>query len=670
MKRTIIAVLALLLSGINAGAAIQLPQSGPSLKSDAFSEYMENLQKDALKRRDANCSLAETSPAAMQDYVALCRKKFATLVGELPEPGELKAVVTGTEQGSCWRVDKVVYQSIPGRYVTALLFIPDEASIDNPAPCVVHTCGHTEFGKRSYAAAASYLADNGIACIVVDPFGQGERVQEIDAQNKSLTRGPTTEHGIENFGCILTGTPLFARILQDNMRAIDYLQTRPEIDCSRIGAVGTSGAGVQTLLFTAYDTRVKAAVMSSSIAWGFAGTGLDGCGLIPGIAARGMSLTDIAMTIAPRPIQYMNGQKDYVKIDDGRRAIAQIRRSYALQGASEADVRMIEVPTAHPYYVPGKQEGMIRFFCETLLGRKDVDWTFPGDVDGSGKSEKKFPSPKFNCTAAGQVLGEYADAKSLYEENLEFFDSHAADRKKFVSGPIEAIYDKVCSLTGYVESEEDVNAVLTADARYDGYSFKAYRLERAGQVPVPCSVIVPDNIKPDAPVKIWLYDGGMDELLRSPSHIKLALEAGGPVLIADLRGFGQTKKPSFISGNFKSWNDEYPEFTGSMFLGTTLLGQRIGDIVTILDFCSETSGLRGRKINVVASGDYTPVAVHAAFLDDRISDTLLMHGVKTWRFCLNPIQRDVCGMIVPGVLKFYDLPDLARLAGGSVRYSD
>lgn len=671
MKRIITVLFVLAPVFLQARDAVQLPQSGPAMASGTFSEYMSKMQKEALKRRDALFAAATASPAAMKAYVEECRGKYATLVGEFPQKCELDARVTGVVQESGWRVEKLVFQSIPGRYVTALLFLPQTASAKHPVPCVVHTCGHTDTGKRSYAAAASYLAGNGIACFVVDPFGQGERIQEIDAAGKSLTRGPTTEHGLENFGCLLAGTPLFARILWDNMRAVDCLQERPDIDSSRLGAVGTSGAGVQTLLFAACDSRIKAAAMSSSIAWGFAGTGLDGCGLIPGIAAEGISLTDIATTIAPRPILYMNGQKDYVKIEDGRKAIAQIRSSFELQGASADDVRMVEVPSAHSYYVPGKQEAMVKFFCAKLLGKESVKWNFPGDITASTGSDRRFPSEKFNCTSSGQVLTEYSDARSLYNENLSAFEDFEASREEFLSGPESLIREKVCALIGYSKSKDKkVKVEYTSTSSYEGYSFTSLRLSRDGRPQIPCSLIVPEGSDPAAPLRLWLYDGGMDCLLRSPAHIRMACEGRGPVLIADLCGLGQTGRPVFISGNFKSWNDEYSEFTAAMFLGTTIVGQRVADIETILDFCAMEKGLKGREVKLSASGDCTVPALHAAYLDDRISETVLMHGVKSWRFCLYPLQKDICGIIVPGAIRYYDLPELSRLCPGKVKYYD
>lgn len=652
-------------------AEIEIPNPGPSLESNVFNKYISGLEDEAVSKHRSNLEKAFDSRTSMQEYIETCRQGLVELVGTLPEKTALNARTTGRNTGDGWKEENIVYESVPGRYVAALLFLPSNASEKKPVPCVVITCGHADKGsKRVYAEAASYLARNGIAAIVVDPLGQGERIQETDAEGKSLTRGATTEHGLENMGCLLVGKPLFSRILWDNMRAIDYLQERKDIDSSRIGAMGTSGAGVQTLILTAFDKRVCAAVMSSSIAYGFAGTGLDGCGVIPGIGKKGMTLTDLALSIAPRPFMYMNGQKDYVNIADGRKVISIVKRSYALQGFDEDNVRMLEVPSGHDFYVAGKQEGMVRFFCEKFFNRKSVSWSFPGTVTNAKLAAKAFPAEHFNCTESGQVLLEYQDARSLYRENMVHFESKAAARKKFLSSSSEVVREKVCELLGINIPENEIVVNETYSRKYSSYSFTACRIVRDAEPPVPCAVIVPDGASEDSPVSLWLYDGGKNALLSSPAHIKMALETKGPVVIADLRGFGETKEPMFLKGNFKSWNNEYSNFTRSVFLGKTLIGQRVIDVLSLLDFCSTNKNLKKRKVTVTATGDYVPVVVHAAFLDERITEAKLMHGYKSWRFLLYPLQRDVCGLIVPGAVDFYDISDLARKSEGDIKFYD
>ena len=79
--------------------------------------------------------------------------------------------------------------------------------------------GHSAAGKGNGSAQASLMARNGIAVIHVDPLGQGERMQLIDAQGRDLTRGATTEHTLLNVPYVLLGSNLAAQQAFDNSRA-------------------------------------------------------------------------------------------------------------------------------------------------------------------------------------------------------------------------------------------------------------------------------------------------------------------------------------------------------------------------------------------------------------------------------------------------------------------
>ena len=109
----------------------------------------------------------------------------------------------------------------------------------------------------------------------------------------------------------------------------------------------------------------------------------------------------------------------------------------------------------------------------------------------------------------------------------------------------------------------------------------------------------------------------------------------------------------------------------SMHAGRPLMGQRVTDFLTLLDFCSQAEALKGHPVRVVADGVYAPVTLHAAFLDNRIGEASLFRSVKSWKSYLeNPMQRDMYSNVLYGVLRYYDLPDLLRLCKGRVRYAD
>ena len=125
--------------------------------------------------------------------------------------------------------------------------------------------GHSERGKlhTSYQKIARLHAKNGLAVLSIDPVGQGERLSYVDEKTDEVKiPGAVPEH--QHFGhqCFLTGNYPIRYFICDAMRAIDYIETREELDSEKIGATGTSGGGTMTSLIMAYDKRIKAATPS------------------------------------------------------------------------------------------------------------------------------------------------------------------------------------------------------------------------------------------------------------------------------------------------------------------------------------------------------------------------------------------------------------------------
>jgi cephalosporin-C deacetylase-like acetyl esterase len=157
-----------------------------------------------------------------------------------------------------YRVEKVIFESQPKHYVTALLFLPDTKRFPPPVPGVIIPCGHAGEAKayEAYQTMGASLAFNGMAALVFDPIDQGERSQMPSALPR--LQG-TTAHTMLNVGSILLGRSTARFEIWDGMRAIDYLQSRPEIDAARIGCTGNSGGGTQTSYLMALDDRISVA---------------------------------------------------------------------------------------------------------------------------------------------------------------------------------------------------------------------------------------------------------------------------------------------------------------------------------------------------------------------------------------------------------------------------
>src|SRR5256714_4384274 len=238
------------------------------------------------------------------------RQSLVQMIGGLPDvKTDLRPRVTGRIQMDGFTIEKLIFQSLPGVYVTALVYLPDDHSKKHPA--VLVPAGHAADGKFHYQALSQRLVERGYVVISWDPVGQGERSQFWDAKTgKSKYNLICAEHaGLGNLA-YLAGPSLARWEIWDGMRAVDYLLTRPEVDAERISITGTSGGGFQTTLIAALDRRIKAVVpscyitalpmrMSNRI---FAAPGSDPQPDLFGMVSRGVDQPGLLLLTYPPPV--------------------------------------------------------------------------------------------------------------------------------------------------------------------------------------------------------------------------------------------------------------------------------------------------------------------------------------------------------------------------------
>ena len=661
MKNIIIGLLGVSVSCISAAA-----QTFNALKWNQNTAYHSYLMRDVHQQfldRKIDLEKAVTSKKAAQKYLSECIQRYESIIGEFPERGELNARVVGTVKGTGYTIEKIVFQSLPGRYVTANLYLPNNGKKIYPAS--LELCGHSFHGKGPDSDAAIFMAVNGIAVMVVDPFGQGERLQLIDESGKPLTRGATTEHTLLNAGLNLVGTSLAAQEIWDNSRALDYLMTRNDIDKEHIGVYGCSGGGTQTAYFLGMDKRVKVAAICSFFSTRERTLELqgpsDGCQHIPYEGRERLEVPDFAMMIAPKPLLILSGKYDFVDLWGAQQGFKELKSVYQALGCADR-VDMLIVETGHGLW-PEKQQRLVRWFKQWLQ---------------DDTQSKIIPVPKDKwtleqtlCTTKGQVNISYSDAVSLMEEELALVDRWQKDRQDFVKKGHRLAEEKVLQLLGLSKlPPKNILAELSGHESLREYEQYKFQLIRDGEMPVPCVVLVPETVISDSPIEIHLCAEGKERFLSEYTNYSAALTDGKIIIAVDFRGLGETADPALYS-DAKYWNFEYRNAMTSMHVGRPIMGQRVMDFLTLLDFCSENEMLKEHTIKVYASGVYGPVAIHAAFLDKRISEVSISRSLKSWRsYIENPLQRDMYSNVLYGVLRYYDLPDLIKLTSGSVKYAD
>jgi dienelactone hydrolase len=246
----------------------------------------------------------------------------------LPERTPLNPVVTGTLDRGEFVIEKLHFQSRPQLYVTANLYRPKAAQ--GKLPTVLYLCGHANKGrdgnKTAYQPHGIWLATHGYVCLMVDSLMLGEIASIHHGTYRENrwwwhSRGYTPA-GVECWNCI---------------RALDYLQTRPEVDMQRIAVTGRSGGGAYTTWVTAADDRVKAAIPVS----GFSDLEdyvkppvVNGhCDCMFLYNSYQWPWTQVLNLAAPRPLLFANSDADTIfPMAGNTRVIERLRRFYALLG--------------------------------------------------------------------------------------------------------------------------------------------------------------------------------------------------------------------------------------------------------------------------------------------------------------------------------------------------
>ncbi len=269
---------------------------------------------------------------AVQDEL---RKKLLQMIGGLPaKKTDLRPRITGKVEMDGFSIEKLIFESLPGVYVTALVYIPSDHSKKSPA--VLVPAGHAPNGKIYYQELCQRLAKRGYVVLAWDPVGQGERSQFWDAQAaKSRYNLICAEHAILGNLAYLAGANLARWEIWDGIRAVDYLLTRPEVDPERISIVGTSGGGFQAAHIAALDKRIKVVVPSCYITALpmrifnriFADPDSDPEQDLFGMISNGVDHAGLLVLMYPRPVLVAAAVLDFFPIEGTHRTFREVRES-------------------------------------------------------------------------------------------------------------------------------------------------------------------------------------------------------------------------------------------------------------------------------------------------------------------------------------------------------
>jgi cephalosporin-C deacetylase-like acetyl esterase len=610
-------------------------------KKMLYRYLVAELAKPIEERKKILASLK--TPGDVFGRQAEVRGRFLAALGGLPERTPLHAQVTVVRHRDSYRVENVIYEARPDHHVTANLYLPDGMG---PFPGILFPLGHYGNPKAAeeYQRTCILLAKHGLAAMAFDPIGQGEREQILKPDGKAAAHG-TSEHTLVDVGALLVGSCAAQCFIWEGMRGLDYLASRPEIDPKRLGCMGHSGGGTQTSYLMALDDRIVCAIPScytTSLEKLFLTIGpQDGEANIPGQVAFGMGHSDYSILRAPRPTQLSTPSKDYYDIEGAWTTFREAKIVYGILGHAER-MDLFETDAPHSISHPSR-EAALRWMRRWLLGIDDapVENDFP-----------VAPDAELQCTRTGHVVTDFKE-RTAYDFTADRETELAPQRGKLSREELLTESRRLIALGTPVKAT--LRESLAPSYRRTGYRIQRVLFETDPGIKIPALRFIPDE--PKSIDRILYVDG---EGKAKESGVGGAIEkwvlAGHEVTAIDLRGMGELEPDPPHKGLLNFVRADWKEAYLGLNLSRPLLGQRVRDLLAIVSLLSESD----RGIHVVGASAAAPVALHAAALDPRIRELTLEGMVVSWSaVARTPITINQLTNVVPGVLKVYDLPDLA-----------
>jgi len=463
------------------------------------------------------------------------------MIGGLPErKTDLHARITGKIQMEGFSIEKLIFESLPGVYVTALVYLPDDHSTKHPALLV--PAGHATNGKIHYQALSQRLASRGYVVIAWDPIGQGERSQFWDAkEGKSRYNLVCAEHAVMGNLAYLAGANLARWEIWDGMRAVDYLLTRPDVDADRISITGTSGGGTQTTLIAALDPRVKVVVPSCYITSMpmrianriFFDPDSDPEQDLFGTLSKNVGYTGLLLLMYPRPVMIASAVLDFFPIEGARKSFRETQRVYGRLNHADR-VAIAEGYHGHQYS-DENQEAALDFldrFNKMPLRR--------GLLTAS-----ELPDKDLLCTHSGQVMLDETNARPLMDVIHEYYEEHKGSGQKTVaaqyrdSRPANIDRWTVNQFNGTPPAKNQITWESEGTTKFGEFKIDKYVLHHSRLLVMPLLYIHRSSGQ-KGDVVLWFKETGKVTSSDWP-QIENLLSSGRDVVTFDFRGLGETR---------------------------------------------------------------------------------------------------------------------------------
>ncbi|MGH9327506.1 MAG: alpha/beta hydrolase family protein [Terriglobia bacterium] len=628
--------------------------------------FLTAQMEEARCKRKAELAAIQ-SPAQAQQRILYVRSKLWELIGGPLKKTPLNPRTTGTIHRSTYRIEKVIFESLPQVYVTANLYIP--ASGTPPFPAVLSPLGHTEDGKeyRNYQYFFQDLARRGYVVLAPDPYGQGERWQYINPKTGRSLYGPTGEHDQAGRPMLLFGDTFALYRVWDCIRGLDYLLSRPEVDAHRVGCCGQSGGGTMTMYLTALEPRFQVASSVEGNCENMAGPffappgdSADAEQNIIGGLPIGIDRGDLLWAFAPKPLLVCYTTHDegvtYSPVyEEGTEEIYDgLKQVYGVLGAQEK----VSLFASHlPHDFDFFQRRAVCDWFDRWLGVSPAEST-EAPFDAS-------PPGTLNCTSTGQVLTSLG-GRSVVQVNINLA-RQILPESPFRNGAQDAaakdnVRSQIPKLLALPEHRTTLNArILSSNPRKD-VVIEEIQFESQPGVRVMGWFVRPSGSNAPYSTVLYISDRGGIEVVMEPGSMDGVLGAGHAVCALALRGIN-VSSPRLPNAGPLFYGDgrnigEWYAWT-CLILGQSAVGQRVWDTLRAIDYLASRPDVGASQIRILGAGGAGIAAMLAAAIDSRPRSILLDRTLVSFMSLVEAENYSLkLDWFVPSILRRFDLPDV------------
>ena len=616
-----------------------------------ISSFTAVFDEVAKADRAADAAWRRISSRAEYDaYRKAMWKRMVEAIGGFPEKTPLNAKVLASSAVGGVAVEKVVFESLPGVYVTGLFFHPEGSSF--PRPTVVVTCGHSTNGKNfwGYQRACVQLVAHGINAFIYDPYEQGDRIQVPGAKN--CCGG----HNLIGVRAMLLGDSTAKYRIWDGVRAIDYVLSRDDVKKDAIGYQGQSGGGTMTSLMMAVDDRIRVAAPS----------------------CYRTSLRELAMHCGPQDAeQNIFGQLSfglnhagYVLLQDipvmmvcrkndffpyyGTCETFDVVCELASKLGTRGRYHLFPEPGPHGW-IDSTREASAIWMEKWLADGSDVPdpaalQFFDLGVDVQKERNCGLPEAEAPVPPSGQVrdMPGFRNIVDVLRDRLAELERGRSPLDAEGRANAARNIAKVKSA-----GESGARACAVSEGKSDGYTVRRVAFGYPNQLVVPGVMFLPERRADGAVPALVVAEGGRTN---AADVVAALLGAGRPVMAIDWTASGEIGAPKHIFYGAKDSSEE--EIAMLLYwLGDSLVGRRATDVLVAATYMKVELGAAPE---LVASGAAVVPAVHAFAADpSAFSGIAASNHPPSW----SDMVRGDSGSLrffncVNGALRSYDWTDL------------